>query len=114
MLVTRLPAQLRVRLGGVDRVTPVMPEPVGDVFDQDVRFAEGIEDHFDHVDIPHLAIAADIVNFPGWPFMQRGDNRRAMILHMDPVAHIQAVAIDRQRLVCSALTIISGISFSGN
>jgi hypothetical protein len=37
-----------------------------------------------------------------------------MVLYVEPVAHVEAVAIDRQRLAGQRLVIISGMSFSGN
>ena len=36
-----------------------------------------------------------------------------VIFHEQPVAHLLAVTVDRQRMPCSAFTISSGINFSG-
>ena len=95
----RLPTQLRPHLRGIDRVPPVVSEPVCHVADQVVRLTERLEDQFNHRDVLHLAVATDVVNLT-WPaFQQHRHDAAAMIFHVDPVAHVQSVPIDRQLLV---------------
>ena len=87
-----------MRLRRVDGIAPVVPETVWHIVDQALGLSEVREDHPHHVDVPHLAIRTDVIDSARLSIQQSGKNRRAVVLHMDPVAHIQPVAIDRQRL----------------
>ena len=80
-----------------------MPEAVGHKRNEILWFAELIEDHFDNVQIHHLAVAAKIVNLSRFSFEKHGDNGGTMIVHVDPIAHIHAVAVHRERLVAQRL-----------
>src|SRR3972149_8797457 len=59
--VARRPMQLAFELTGIDRVSPIVPQPVRHMSDQRIRLVEGPEDQTSYVDIGPLAIAADIV-----------------------------------------------------
>src|SRR3990172_13108111 len=61
--VARRPMQLPLELTGIDRVSPIVPQPVRHMSDQRIRLLEGAEDQTSHVDIRPLAVAADIVTF---------------------------------------------------
>ena len=45
-----------------------------------------------------LAVAADVVGLAGAPRVEHARDRRAVVLDVQPVAHVLAVAVDRQRL----------------
>ena len=95
----RLPAQLRSDLRRFDRVAPIVSEPVCDVADQVVRFAKRLKDQFNHGNILHLCIRADVIDFARPPFEKHRHDSAAMILHMDPVPDVQPVSINGQFLV---------------
>jgi hypothetical protein len=98
-IAPRFPVQLTLRKRGINRIPAVVSKPVGYKRNQAVRLTQLIEDHFYDIDVHHLAVASEVINRPWLPLEQRGDNRGAMICHVDPIAHIHAVAIDRERLV---------------
>ena len=76
-----------------------MAESIGDEVDERLGFAEFLQNHFHRFDVRHLAVAAEIVNVAGLAFEKRGDDPGAMVFHVDPVAHVHPVAVDRQLVV---------------
>src|SRR6476620_4183467 len=66
-------------------------------------FAKPIEDHSEKVQVHHLTIAAEIINRSRFAFAKRSDNAGAMIVYVDPVAHVHAVPINLMRLVAEGL-----------
>ena len=98
-IVERFPFQLAVGKGGIDRVTAIVAEAVGDVTDQALGFAEFLQDRFHGLDVGHFAVAAEIVDGTRFAFEERGDDSGAMIFDVDPVADVHAVAVDGQRVV---------------
>lgn len=100
----RTPADIALNSAGVDRIAPIMARTIrheGDLFL--IRSAVGarpfgIENGADEVydrDVAFLAGATDIVDGARPPVRQHGAKRRAMISDIDPIADIQAVAINR-------------------
>src|SRR4051812_475039 len=57
-----------------------------------------VADHSDEFDVRHLLPAADIIGFALTPLAQNQCKCRAMILDMEPIADVAAIAINRQRL----------------
>src|SRR5262250_115836 len=51
-----------------------------------------------NVDILHFTIAANVVDFAVATTVQNRIESTTMIIHMNPVAHVAAVAVDGQRL----------------
>ena len=51
----------------------------------------------DDVDVRHLAIAADVVSLSGPAILEHPLQRVAMIVNVQPVTNIAAVAVNRQR-----------------
>ncbi len=66
-------------------------------------FAKSIENHSNKVEVRYLIVAAEIINSSRLALEKRGDNSAAMIVHVDPIAHIHAVAIHRERLLAERL-----------
>ncbi len=64
-----------------------------------MRLGQFIENHFYNVDVHHFAVAAEIINHSCFSLEEGRHNRGAVISHMNPVAHIQTVAINRERFV---------------
>ena len=52
----------------------------------------------DDVDVGLLAAAAHVVSLAGAPAREHLAQRAAVIAHVEPVAYLQTVAVDRQRL----------------
>src|SRR5215475_1777890 len=80
-----------------------MAKPIRHKRNETVWFAKPIENHSDEVQVHHLAVAAEIINGSSFAFEKRSDNGGAMIVYMNPIAHIHAVAINRERLVAECL-----------
>ena len=55
-------------------------------------------DRADEVDVPGLVLAADVVAAPVFALFQAQKQRVGVILDVKPVAHVPAVAVDRDRL----------------
>src|ERR1700741_2400606 len=81
-----------------------MARAVGNIADQALARPAGIRNKFvhqranstHHCDIFALAISADIVAFADAPALSDQEERACMILNIKPVAHVLALAIDRQ------------------
>src|SRR5262249_20508763 len=101
--VERLPLQFALREGRIDRVTAIMTKAIPPESNQAVRFAKSIENHSNKVQIHHLAVATKIIDGFGFTLEKRSDNAGAMIVDMDPVAHVHPVAINWERLVAEGL-----------
>ena len=95
----RLPAKFRVNLRRVDGVTAVMALAVGDVLDEAFGLAELFEDGLDDVDVGALIVAADVVDLADASLLQDQVDGMAVVLDVEPVADVLAVAVDRQLLV---------------
>ena len=52
--------------------------------------------------------------WPGRPRVSARENRAAVVVHVEPVADVEAVAVDRERLPSTAFRIVRGTIFSGN
>ena len=100
------PAELALDLARVDRVASVVAGPVGHVLDQAEVRALGIGPHLveqgadglDDLDVRLLVPAADVVGLADPAARQHLADRGAVVLDVEPVAHLHAVAVDRQRL----------------
>ncbi len=66
-------------------------------------FAELFADQLHDVDVPHFIVPADVVNLALSPFADDQVNGAAVILHVEPVAHILAGAVNRQGLVVQSI-----------
>ena len=73
-----------------------MTEPVGDVVDQRLVATAQLEDPPDDLDVRALVRAADVVHLARLAAVERGRDRRREVLDEQPVADVEAVAIDRQ------------------
>src|SRR5579863_10334492 len=103
----RRPAEFAPQLRCVDRIAPVMAGPVGDKSDKGGsrlalnarrHLVEQSADRLDDVDIGALGAAADIVALADAALLGDRDQRPRVILDIEPVADIAAVAIDGHRL----------------
>src|SRR3990170_8105180 len=78
--VARRPMQLPFELTGIDRVSPIVPQPVRHMSDQRVRLVEGPEDQTSDIDIGPLAVAADVVTLTLPPPLEDQRQRFTVIL----------------------------------
>src|SRR5690606_24627777 len=95
----RTPAEFRLSLYRVDRITAIVAKTVGDIFDQRVRFAEGVEERGDHLKVAALVACTDVIYLAGAAVLIRQPDGTAMVIDVDPIADVLPVAVDRKRLV---------------
>ena len=63
-----------------------------------MKLIHNFADLLDHRDIPTLVLAADVIFFTETPSGRNEVKRVDVILHIEPVAHIAAVAVNWERL----------------
>ena len=88
-----------MNLRGVDRVTHIVTFAVGNERDKAFGFAEFLTDQFDDVDILHFVMPADVVHFAHFALVDNEVDRFAMILDVQPVANVLALAVNGKRFV---------------
>lgn len=92
--VPGLPAELRPELRGVDRVAAVVAGSVAHPVEVALVAAERLEDLAKDGDVVLLAIGTDQVGLADAATGKDGPDGRAVVLGVDPVAHVQAVAVE--------------------
>ena len=104
------PLQLALQLARIDRVAPVVAGPVLDARDEaPVRRAAGsqpveaVADRGGDGDVGPFARCADVVLLARSAARQDAIERARMILDMQPVADVEAIAVDRDRLALDAV-----------
>ena len=96
--MTRRPAQLS-DLRRIHRVPSIVTRTVGDTPDERLRLAREAQDLVRQHDVLHLVAAADVVDFAVAAAAQHEVDGRAVVEDVEPVAHVAAVTVERQRLV---------------
>lgn len=109
----RQPAQFFMDFRRVDGVAAVMAFTVRNMMDEAFRFAQFFANQFDDVDIPHFIMAADVIDFADTALLEDEVDGSAMVFDIEPVADIEAVPIDRQRLVMQGIDNHEGNQLSG-
>ena len=92
--VRRPPAQLALELGAVDGVAAVVAGAVGNPVKVLGIAPHGLQDHAQHGNIALLAICADEVGLPHAAAGQDVPHGRAVVLGVDPVADVLALAVE--------------------
>ena len=100
----RQPAQLVVDLGRIDGIAHIVSFSVLHMLDQTLRLAKIFTDEFHDIDIFHLVVSADVVDFSDGSVAQDQINRLTVILDIQPVAHIESLSVYRKWLVLSQTT----------
>ena len=95
----RQPAQLVVNFGGVDGIAHVVALAVRDVDDEALRLAQLLTDELYNVDVPHLVVAAHVVHLAHAALADNEVDGPAVVLYIQPVPDVQALAVHRQGLV---------------
>src|ERR1043165_637436 len=88
-----------LELGRVERVAAVVALAVGHALDQRLRLAEELEDFSRDLAVLALVAAADVVRLAVLAALDEEVDRGAVVLDEQPVAHVAAVAVERQREV---------------
>ena len=99
----RQPAQLVVDLGRIDGIAHIVSFSVLHMLDQALRLTEIFTDEFHDIDIFHLVVSADVVDFADGSVAQDQINRLTVILDIQPVAHIESLSVYRKRLICQRI-----------
>ena len=105
----RFPAQLVLYLPGVNAITPVMALPVHHMLYQGLGngriddIMDVVDDALDNEDIGSLVMAPHIVDLARPPLGQHQVNGLAVVLHIQPVAHLHAVPVDGKRFLVQAI-----------
>ena len=89
----RGPAQFGAQLGRVDRVTAVVARTVLDPVERVFRLSHHLQDHAQHGDVVLLAVGADQVRLADAALGENRPHARAVVLGVDPVAHVLALAV---------------------
>ena len=92
--VRRPPAQLALQLGAVDGVAAVVAGAVGDPVEVLGVAPHCLEDHAQDRDVVPLAVGADEVGLPHLPLGEDGPHGARVVVGVDPVAHVPAVAVE--------------------
>ena len=102
--VARRPSELAADLRRVDRVAPIVARAIGHERLQSgmrrilrPQLVERVADPIDDLEVGALVAAADIVLSAGDAVRQHEQQTGAVILDVQPVADVAAVAVDRQR-----------------
>ena len=62
-----------------------------------MKVVQDIADGFDHLQVGALVISADVVGLARPAALQNQPQRARVVLDIEPVAHVVASAVDRQR-----------------
>ena len=83
----------------VDRVPHIVPLPVRHERDEALGLAQLLADELHDVDVLHLVVSAHVIHFPHPSLVDDEVDRLAVVLHIQPVAHILPRSVYGQRLV---------------
>lgn len=92
------PTQFGPELRGIDRVTAVVARTVLDPVERVLRLSHHLQDHAQHGDVVLLAVRADQVRLADAALGEDGPHARAVVLGVDPVAHVLALAVQLRTL----------------
>ena len=100
----RQPAQLIVDLSRVDGVTHIMTLTVANMGNQTLRLTQLFADDLYNLDVLLLVVTADIVDLANTTLVDNQVDSLAVVFHIQPVADIQALTVNRQRLVSQSIS----------
>src|SRR5512139_4066192 len=101
-IVPAAPAELPLDLVAIDGVPAIVTRPVRHEGDEvpvcpgpgRPQILQYVADGTDDIDVPQFAFAANIVGLAGPPGGQDPPDRLAVVIHVEPVAHVRPVAVD--------------------
>src|ERR1044072_9269301 len=97
--LSRPPTQFTFDTWRIDCVTSSVARPILHKTKQAARFAKRVKQRFNTLQISPRIARADVINGAGLSFFHHGHNRAAVVLNINPVTHIQAIAINRNLLL---------------
>ena len=104
----RRPAELGAQLGRVDRVTAVVARTVPDPVERVLALSHHLQDHAQHVDVVPLAVGADQVRLADAALRENRPHARAVVLGVDPVAYVLALAVQLRPLALEDVRDLAG------
>ena len=94
----RSPAELGAQLGRIDRVPTVMARTILHPIERILRLPHHPQNHAKHGDVILFAVRADQIRLADTALGQDCPHARAVVLGMDPVAHVQSLAVQLRTL----------------
>jgi len=103
----RHPAEFSCQFGKVNGIPAVMARAVFDKFYQlstwvisfwHRKLIQDITNHLNNPDILHFSVATDVVSLASFSIFHYGPYGRAVVPHIEPVAHIETIPINRKGL----------------
>ena len=106
-LEARFPAQFLLELGRIDGVAGVVAKAIRHISDELHVLAfgaaeepvNGLDDDLDDVNVLPFVESADVVRLGNLPVMENHVNSAGVVFHEEPVAHVFALAVNRERLL---------------
>ena len=86
-------------LGGVNGIAHIVALPIRHMDDQALGLAQLLADQLHDVDVAHLVVAAHVVHLADPALMDDQVDGPAVILHIQPVPDVEALAVHGQGLV---------------
>ena len=104
-LQRRLPAKFLLEFGAVNGITHIVAGTVGDIGDEvhvlslgmAQQAVDGVDNHFDDIDIFPLVETADVVCLGHLALVEDKVDGTGVVFNIQPVAHVLALAVDGQR-----------------
>lgn len=96
--VLRSPTQLGAQLGRIDRVPTVMARTILHPIERILRLPHHPQNHAKHGDVILFAVRADQIRLADTALGQDCPHARAVVLGMDPVTHVQSLAVQLRTL----------------
>ena len=96
--VRRRPTQFGPELRGIDRVSTVVARTVLHPVERVLALSHHLQDHAKHGDVVPLAVRADQVGLADPALGQDRPHAAGMVLGVDPVAHVLALAVQLRTL----------------
>src|SRR5438093_788032 len=97
------PAQLAFDLARVESITAVVSRTVGHVGDERRRLVHGFEEQARETEVGEFAAPAGVVDLAEPAAAPHAENCFAVVAYVDPIAHLQAVAVKGNRLVAQQM-----------
>ena len=94
----RRPTQPGAQLGRIDRVPTVMARTILHPIERILRLPHHPQNHAKHGDVILFAVRADQIRLADTALGQDCPHARAVVLGMDPVAHVQSLAVQLRTL----------------
>src|SRR5436309_14752008 len=98
----RRPPQLP-DLVAVQGIAAVMAGAVGYMPDQRQRLPKQLEDRLGHLLVGPLVARSDVIDLTRRALSQDQIDRPAVVLHIEPIALLKPIAIERQRLILQGI-----------